>query len=104
MVGCKTNAAEKIQMNLELTPDLTAFRDEVRTFLGAHRAEYESGGGTERPREAALAWQRRLIASGYAAHDALPHVRWQSSLPPLVGTVVEATIGIVPNRRFYTPC
>ena len=67
MVGCKTNAAEKIQMNLELTPDLTAFRDEVRTFLGAHRAEYESGGGTERPREAALAWQRRLIASGYAA-------------------------------------
>ena len=54
-------------MDLKLTPEMTAFRDEVRAFLLARRADYAPGAGGERPREAALAWQRLLIEHGYAA-------------------------------------
>ncbi|HEX5378788.1 MAG TPA: acyl-CoA dehydrogenase family protein [Phenylobacterium sp.] len=54
-------------MDLKLTPEMAAFRDEVRGFLEAHRAEYAEGSGAERPRDAALAWQRKLIDHGYAA-------------------------------------
>ena len=54
-------------MDLKLTPEMAAFRDEVRAFLDAHRAEYAPQAGAERPREAALAWQRKLIDHGYAA-------------------------------------
>jgi alkylation response protein AidB-like acyl-CoA dehydrogenase len=54
-------------MDLKLTPEMAAFREEVRSFLAAHRAEYAAGAGEERPREAALAWQRKLIEHGYAA-------------------------------------
>ncbi|MFN3582560.1 acyl-CoA dehydrogenase family protein [Phenylobacterium sp.] len=49
-------------MDLTLTPELAAFREEVRGFLEAHRGEYEAG----QPRDA-LAWQRLLIEHGYAA-------------------------------------
>jgi len=49
-------------MDLTLTPELEAFRNEVRAFLEAHRSEYEAG----RPKDA-LAWQRLLIENGYAA-------------------------------------
>ena len=49
-------------MDLTLTPELAAFREEVRAFLETHRSEYEAG----QPKDA-LAWQRLLIENGYAA-------------------------------------
>jgi alkylation response protein AidB-like acyl-CoA dehydrogenase len=49
-------------MDLTLTPELAAFRDEVRAFLDAHRDAYENGA----PKDA-RAWQRLLIENGYAA-------------------------------------
>lgn len=49
-------------MDLTLTPELSAFREEVRAFLAAHRGEYEAG----QPKDP-LAWQRLLIEHGYAA-------------------------------------
>lgn len=49
-------------MDLTLTPELAAFRDEVRGFLEAHKAEHE-GGAPKDPK----AWQRLLIDNGYAA-------------------------------------
>ncbi len=49
-------------MDLTLTPELAAFRDEVRTFLDKHRGEYADGQARD-PR----AWQRLLIEHGYAA-------------------------------------
>jgi alkylation response protein AidB-like acyl-CoA dehydrogenase len=52
-------------MDLRLTPEMEAFREEVRGFLAAHRDHY--AGDAVRPREAALAWQRLLIENGYAA-------------------------------------
>ncbi len=54
-------------MDLRLTPEMEAFRDEVRGFLEAHRDHYAPGAAADRPREAALAWQRLLIEHGYAA-------------------------------------
>jgi alkylation response protein AidB-like acyl-CoA dehydrogenase len=54
-------------MDLRLTPEMEAFRAEVRGFLEAHRDQYAQGAGADRPREAALAWQRLLIDHGYAA-------------------------------------
>jgi len=54
-------------MDLRLTPEMEAFRAEVRGFLEAHRGDYAPGSGADRPREAALAWQRLLIDHGYAA-------------------------------------
>jgi alkylation response protein AidB-like acyl-CoA dehydrogenase len=54
-------------MDLKLTPEMAAFREEVRGFLEANRDRYAPGAGEERPREAALAWQALLIENGYAA-------------------------------------
>ena len=53
-------------MDLRLTPEMEAVRDEVRTFLANHRDHY-AGEASARPREAALQWQRLLIDNGYAA-------------------------------------
>ena len=49
-------------MDLTLTPELAQFREEVRSFLAAHRDEHEGGA----PKDA-KAWQRLLIEHGYAA-------------------------------------
>ena len=49
-------------MDLTLTPELAAFRDEVRAFLAAHADDHEGGV----PKDA-RAWQRTLIVHGYAA-------------------------------------
>jgi alkylation response protein AidB-like acyl-CoA dehydrogenase len=49
-------------MDLTLTPELAAFREEVRGFLEAHRGEHEAGVPKD-PK----AWQRLLIDNGYAA-------------------------------------
>jgi len=49
-------------MDLTLTPELAAFREEVRAFLEAHKAEHEAGAAKD-----AKAWQRLLIEHGYAA-------------------------------------
>ena len=49
-------------MDLTLTPELTAFREEVRAFLDAHKGEHE-GGAPKDPK----AWQRLMIDNGYAA-------------------------------------
>jgi len=54
-------------MDLKLTPEMEAFRDEVRAFLQGHRERYAPGAGADRPREAALEWQALLIEHGYAA-------------------------------------
>ena len=51
-------------MDLQLTPDMVAFRDEVRGFVEAHR---EAWSQVSTSREAALAWQGTLIDHGYAA-------------------------------------
>ncbi|MBX3485505.1 acyl-CoA dehydrogenase family protein [Phenylobacterium sp.] len=49
-------------MDLTLTPELATFRDEVRAFLDAHKDEYADGV----PKDM-RAWQKTLIANGYAA-------------------------------------
>ncbi|MFZ5721090.1 MAG: acyl-CoA dehydrogenase family protein [Pseudomonadota bacterium] len=49
-------------MDLTLTPELAAFREEVRAFLEAHHGEHEAGAPKD-PK----AWQKLLIANGYAA-------------------------------------
>ncbi|WP_411286725.1 acyl-CoA dehydrogenase family protein [Phenylobacterium sp.] len=49
-------------MDLTLTPELAAFRDEVRAFLANHAEDY-AGGAAKDPR----AWQIALIEAGYAA-------------------------------------
>src|SRR6478736_10276358 len=49
-------------MDLTPTPEMLAFRDEVRAFLTAHAGEYANGQPKD-PR----AWQRLLIEHGYAA-------------------------------------
>ncbi len=49
-------------MDLTLTPEQEAFREEVRAFLEAHKGEHEHGAPKD-PK----AWQKLLIASGYAA-------------------------------------
>ena len=49
-------------MDLTLTPELAAFRDEVRGFLEAHAAEHEAGAPKD-PR----GWQRLMIDNGFAA-------------------------------------
>jgi len=54
-------------MDLTLSPDYEAFRDEVRAFLDAHRGDYPTAMGVERPRADILAWQNLLIEHGYAA-------------------------------------
>ncbi len=54
-------------MDLTLSPDYEAFRDEVRAFLDARRGDYPTAMGVERPRADILAWQNLLIEHGYAA-------------------------------------
>ena len=49
-------------MDLNETPEMAAFRGEVRGFLEAHRDDYAGGAAKD-----VLAWQRDLIAAGYAA-------------------------------------
>ncbi|MDB5443874.1 MAG: acyl-CoA dehydrogenase, partial [Phenylobacterium sp.] len=49
-------------MDLTLTPEMAAFRDEVRAFLGAHADDYAGGAAKD-----AKAWQKQLIDNGYAA-------------------------------------
>ena len=49
-------------MDLTLTPEQAAFREEVRAFLEAHKGEYEHGAPKD-PK----AWQKLLIQNGYAA-------------------------------------
>ena len=49
-------------MDLTLTPELAAFRDEVRTFLEAHKDDHKDGAPHD-PKT----WQRTLIEAGYAA-------------------------------------
>jgi alkylation response protein AidB-like acyl-CoA dehydrogenase len=49
-------------MDLTPTPEMLAFRDEVRSFLAKHKGEYEAG----QPKDP-KAWQQRLIEHGYAA-------------------------------------
>ena len=49
-------------MDLTLTPEMAAFREEVRAFLSAHAGDYENGA----PKDV-KAWQGLLIENGYAA-------------------------------------
>jgi alkylation response protein AidB-like acyl-CoA dehydrogenase len=49
-------------MDLTESPDMTAFRGEVRAFLEAHRGDYAGGAAKD-----VKAWQKLLIDSGYAA-------------------------------------
>ena len=54
-------------MDLKLTPEMEGFRAEVRKFLETHRDAWQQAVASERPREAARAWQKLLIEHGYAA-------------------------------------
>ena len=49
-------------MDLNETPDMAAFRGEVRSFLTAHRGDYAQGAAND-----VRAWQKLLIEHGYAA-------------------------------------
>ncbi len=49
-------------MDLNETPEMTAFRTKVRGFLSAHCDDYAAGAARD-----LLAWQRLLIEQGYAA-------------------------------------
>jgi len=49
-------------MDLNETPEMAAFREEVQRFLHAHRDAYAQGSAND-----PLAWQRLLIEHGYAA-------------------------------------
>ncbi|HEY3950661.1 acyl-CoA dehydrogenase family protein [Phenylobacterium sp.] len=49
-------------MDLSETAEMAAFRGEVRGFLAAHKAEFEAGAAKD-----LKAWQKLLIANGYAA-------------------------------------
>ena len=49
-------------MDLNETPQMAAFRGEVRGFLTAHSGDYAGGAAKD-----LLAWQGALIAAGYAA-------------------------------------
>jgi alkylation response protein AidB-like acyl-CoA dehydrogenase len=49
-------------MDLNETPEMAAFRGEVRAFLDAHRDAYAQGSAND-----PLSWQRLLIEHGYAA-------------------------------------
>ena len=55
-------------MDLTYSPEHQAFRREVLDFLNAHRhAAPKGGGAAQRPSAEAVAWQKLLIAHGYAA-------------------------------------
>jgi alkylation response protein AidB-like acyl-CoA dehydrogenase len=49
-------------MDLTLTPEMAAFRDEVRAFLDAHAGDHANGAAKD-----VKAWQKLLIDHGYAA-------------------------------------
>jgi alkylation response protein AidB-like acyl-CoA dehydrogenase len=49
-------------MDLTLTPEIKAFRDEVRGFLAGHAEDFAAGAAKD-----TLAWQKLLIEHGYAA-------------------------------------
>jgi alkylation response protein AidB-like acyl-CoA dehydrogenase len=53
-------------MNLTLSPDYLAFRDEVRAFLEYERGRFPRA-GSEVPGADMISWQARLIEAGYAA-------------------------------------
>ncbi|MGV8998248.1 MAG: acyl-CoA dehydrogenase family protein [Parvibaculaceae bacterium] len=54
-------------MDLSYSSEYETFRGEVRAFLDAHGKEAPGGFGVSRPAGNALAWQKLLIANGYAA-------------------------------------
>ena len=55
-------------MDLTYSAEHQAFRREVLVFLEAHRhAAPKGGGAAQRPSAEAVAWQKLLIAHGYAA-------------------------------------
>ncbi|MBA2935282.1 acyl-CoA dehydrogenase family protein [Sphingomonas sp. CGMCC 1.13654] len=56
-------------MDLSYTPEQEQFRAEVRQFLVEHKADIPAHFGVNRPSDAARAWQRLLIAQGYAARN-----------------------------------
>ena len=54
-------------MDLNETPEMAAFRAEVRGFLEAHRDDYAQGSAHD-----VRAWQKLLIEHGYAARARSP--------------------------------
>jgi alkylation response protein AidB-like acyl-CoA dehydrogenase len=52
-------------MDLSYGPEYESFRNDVRSFIAKHRDQAPRGGGMRS--EKTLAWQRLLIAHGYAA-------------------------------------
>lgn len=54
-------------MDLAYSAEYEAFRAEVRDFLDKHKASAPKGYGMARPSGSVLAWQKLLIAHGYAA-------------------------------------
>ncbi len=54
-------------MDLAYSAEYEVFRAEVREFLKKHKASAPKGYGMTRPSGGVLAWQKLLIANGYAA-------------------------------------
>lgn len=54
-------------MDLSYSPEQESFRTTLRRFLERNAGEYPKHFGVNRPTEEARAWQRKLIAHGYAA-------------------------------------
>ncbi|HEX7777262.1 MAG TPA: acyl-CoA dehydrogenase family protein [Parvibaculum sp.] len=54
-------------MDLAYSPEYQSFRDEVRGFIARHGKDAPRRFGLSRPSSEYLAWQKLLIANGYAA-------------------------------------
>jgi alkylation response protein AidB-like acyl-CoA dehydrogenase len=54
-------------MDLAYSPEYQAFRDEVRAFIAKHGKDAPRRFGVSRPSGDFLAWQKLLMANGYAA-------------------------------------
>jgi len=79
-------------MDLTLTPELTAFRDEVRAFLAEHAAEHENGA----PKDMKT-WQKLLIDHGYAARTIPKEYGGYGAQPDILKSRIMAEAFIAAN-------
>jgi DNA-binding FadR family transcriptional regulator len=83
-------------MDLTLTPELAAFRDEVRAFLDAHRDAQKDGVPKDMK-----AWQKTLIAHGYAARTIPKEYGGFGAEPDILRSRIIAEAFIEANARFH---
>ena len=90
-------------MDLTYSPEHQAFRREVLVFLEAHRhAAPKGGGAAQRPSAEAVAWQKLLIAHGYAARTIPKEFGGYGAAPDILKSRIiseefaRASVGCVP--------